>query len=280
MSISAWSVIKNEARFIGYSIMSLIDHVDEFVYFDGNSTDGTLELLAYIKDKYDKSGKIKVFENKDFKDFKDDYVRVFNECVQACSMDHVLYCHPDMVCVDPGSLGKLDKNVLAYWVGMRSFAGEDLDLEITKGRTDKWKTIMRKKFGLHYAGWYGATDEDMYFREITGNEHKLHTDFKKYPYDVLDSGARFWHFCECKPRKRREEKMYRVITTNMGRFAHGRTMQDDIYVWDTVVNHPRVHLETQKGVFGEFTFDQRKDPLPDVFEKYKKEFNWVLGVPE
>ncbi len=33
--------------------MSILPCVDEVVYFDGGSTDGTLELLAHIKTKYD-----------------------------------------------------------------------------------------------------------------------------------------------------------------------------------------------------------------------------------
>ena len=274
MSLSAWSVIKNERQFIGYGLMSILPYVDEVVYFDGGSTDGTLELLAYIQATYDQTGKVKVYKDKDFKDFKEDYVRVFDSCLKSCTGDHVIYVHPDMILVDPGKLESLDKNVLAYWVGMRSFAGEELDLEITKGRTDKWKTIMRNKFGLHYSGYYGAFEEDMYFKDITGNEHILHKDFSKYPYEIQDSGAKFWHFCECKPRKRREEKMYRVITTNGESVGHGRTMEEDVHIWDAVMNHPRVHLQTQAGIFGTFTFEPRKEPLPEVF-KHKEEFDKI-----
>jgi hypothetical protein len=274
MTLSAWSVIKNESQFIGYGVMSILPYVDEIVYFDGGSTDGTLSLLDYIKDQYDKENKIKVFKDNDFKDFKQDYVRVFDECLKTCKGDYVLYVHPDMILVEPGNLGNLDKNVLAYTVGMRSFAGEDMDLEITKGRTDKWKTIMRNKFGLHYHGWYGAVDEDMYF---DFQPHRLLPP-NEYPFKVEDSGAKFWHFCECKPRKRREEKMFRVVTTSGPLADHGRTTKADVHVWDTIMNHPRVHLQTQTGPFGAFAFEPRTDPLPDVFARYKEEFDRVLGI--
>jgi hypothetical protein len=277
MSLSVWSVIKNERQFIGYGLMSVLPYADEVIYFDGNSTDGTLELLDYIKGTYDKDNKIKVFRDKDFKDFKEDYTRVFDECLKTCTKDHVMYLHPDMIVVDPGNLQGLDKKVLAYYVNMRSFAGEDLDLEITKGRTDKWKTIMRNRFGLHYHGFYGAQEEDMYFGDITGTDHKLFKDFGNYPFVVQDSGAKIWHFCECKPLQRREEKMYRVITTSVEAVTHGCMMEDDVHVWDAVKNHPRVHLQTQSGVFGSFMFEPRKDPLPDVFSKYKEEFEKILG---
>src|SRR5512139_2144121 len=97
MTLSAWSVIKNESQFIGYGLMSILPYVDEVVYFDGNSTDGTLELLDYIKTTYDKENKVKVFKDKDFNDFKDNYVRVFDECLKTCTGDHVIYVHPDMI---------------------------------------------------------------------------------------------------------------------------------------------------------------------------------------
>ena len=65
--LSTFTIIKNEIDYVGYHIMSLLDFVDEMVFSDGNSTDGTLELIKYIKQTYDRSDKIKLFE-----DFKSD----------------------------------------------------------------------------------------------------------------------------------------------------------------------------------------------------------------
>jgi len=255
--------------------MSLLDHVDEIVYFDGNSTDGTLELLQHIKSTYDKDNKIKVFRDRDFKDFKEDYVRVFNECMKECHSDYLWYCHPDMILMKPGDLSG---GALAYHVNIRSFGGDDMELEIVKGRTDKWKTIMRNKFGLHYWGHYGHSDEDMYFKDITGNEYRVYRSVKSYPYEVKDSGIELWHFCECKPRKRREQKMETVIrTNNLGLDSLGPTLDENVHMFDYVMNHPRVTLQTGKSVFGEFEFVERKDPLPEVFSKYKEEFDFVLS---
>ena len=269
MRISAFSVIKNEAQFIGYGLMSILPYVDEVVYFDGNSTDGTLRLLDHIKTKYDSQNKIKVFLDKDFKDFKEDYVRVFNECMKACTGDYLFYIHPDIILTDPGKLiDRKNWNELAYYTNIRSFAGEDLDLEIVKGRTDKWKTIMKNCLGLKYWGHYGHTHEDMYHTAITGDRHVVYKNMKDYPYVVGDSGIKIWHFCECKPRKRREQKMETVIRTNI--------KSDEVFVKDALVNHPRIHLQNQKGIWGYFEFTQRVDPLPDVFAKHKDEFEAVL----
>jgi hypothetical protein len=248
--------------------MSILDYVDEVVYFDGNSTDGTLKLLDYIKAKYDTNNKIRVFNNKDFSDFKSDYVLVFNECMKACTCDFLFYIHPDMILTDPGILTQKDKmKDLAYSVGMRSFGGEDLGLEIVKGRADKWKLIMKNAMGLHYAGFYGAPEEDMYFSAITGKEHTLHKDFRKYPYRVADSGIKISHFCECKPKARREQKMETVLVTNG---------VDPHTVKEALASHPRVHLGTEKNEWGDFKFEPRKDPLPDVFQKHREEFEAVL----
>lgn len=36
--------------------------------------------------------------------------------------------------------------------------------------------------------------------------------------------------------------------------------------------HPRVTLENSSKLFGEFEFKESKDPVPEVFAKYKEEF--------
>ncbi len=268
MTVSVFALIKNEERFIPYSIMSLLPYVDEFCYGDGDSTDGTVKLIEYIQQKYDKEGKIKLFKDFDFVDFKQDYVKRFNEIMGKCSGTYKFYVHPDMLATDPGDLPNRAKwDALAYSVGMRSFAGEDLGLEITKGRTNVWKLIMRNTLGLHYAGFYGEPWEDMYFRHVTGKEYEVYKDMREYPYQVKDSGIKFSHFCECKSKPRREEKMRNVLITNGN---------DSLTINETLSAHPRVHLESSKGEWGDFRFEPRKDPLPEVFEKYREEFEAVL----
>ncbi len=264
--ISAFSIVKNEAQFIGYGVMSLLPHVPEIVYADGDSTDGTLELLDYIKRKY-AGERLRVLRGMDCKDLKADYQRVFNELMKQCKGDYLWYCHPDMILVDPGEIGTIgrDQSKWAYSVNLRNFAGDDIGWEIAKGRAKKWKTIMKNDFGLHYWGNYGDGHEDMYFSEITGDEHVVYQDMKEYPFHVWDSGVELWHLCECKPKKRREEKMQRVFET--------AGVKD---LGDVLARHPRVTLESGKTQWGDFEFVPREDPLPEVFEKYREEFNEVL----
>lgn len=270
MKISVFSIVKNEAQFIGYGVMSLLPYVDEIVYADGNSTDGTLDILKHIKKKYDTDGKIKIFERWDFKDFKEDYVRLFNDLMKECHADYLWYCHPDMILTDPGKLIERDSwEAKAFYVNIRSFAGEDMNLEITRGRTNRWKTIMKNAFGLHYWGHYGHEHEDMYFQDITGNSHVVHGEMRKYPFRVEDSGIKLEHMCECKPRKRREQKMDTVLRTISG-------IKDERHLAEILANHPRVHLQNHDGPWGHFRFEPRKDPIPDVFQKYKEEFDSVL----
>lgn len=268
--ISAFSVVKNESQFLPYGLISILPYVDEVVYFDGNSTDGTIKLIQHIQSKYDSQKKIKLHLDKDFKDFKSDYQRVFNECMKACSGDYLWYVHPDMILTNPGTIeNRSTWNKFAYYVNMRSFGGEEMELEVVQGRTNKWKTIMKNDFGLHYWGDYGHTHEDMYFKEITGSTHWVFSDMKAYPYEVGDSGIKLSHFCECKPRARREQKMDTVLRTNY-------TGQDYKRLDQFISQHPRVSLESGDSQFGKFKFVPRKNPLPEAFQKYKEEFEEVL----
>lgn len=269
MSTTAFSIVKDEAQFIGYSVMSILEHIDEIVYADGNSTDGTLELLEYIKATYDKDNKIKVLKGWDCANLTDDYTRLFNDLLKECRGDYKWFLHPDMIVTTPQNITNIsmDRRALAYFVNVRSFAG-DGRTEITKGRTSRWKSIMKDDFGLHYWGTYGHLHEDMYF---DFQEHKVRLDMRSYPFEVRDSQIHLEHFCECKPRKRREEKMEKIA-----RYGFGVT--NDLAVEDLITNHPRVHLQSQDGNYGLFKFEPRKDDLPAVFAKYKAEFDEVIAA--
>lgn len=49
-TITAHCLVKNEARFVWYSVMSVIDHVDEVLLYDTGSTDGTQEIIGKIRE--------------------------------------------------------------------------------------------------------------------------------------------------------------------------------------------------------------------------------------
>ena len=50
MKISAHCLVRNEARFVWYSIMSVIDYVDEVLVWDNGSTDLTSKIVHLIRD--------------------------------------------------------------------------------------------------------------------------------------------------------------------------------------------------------------------------------------
>ncbi len=56
MTITAHCLVKNEAKFIWYSVMSIINHVDKVLLWDTGSTDGTQDIVHEIE----KFGKNKV----------------------------------------------------------------------------------------------------------------------------------------------------------------------------------------------------------------------------
>lgn len=62
-TITAHCLVKNEARFVWYSVMSVIKHVDKLLLWDTGSTDGTLEIIDQIE-KADREKKVEVIRLK------------------------------------------------------------------------------------------------------------------------------------------------------------------------------------------------------------------------
>lgn len=259
---SAFCITRNESQWIGFSIMSTKDFIEEYVYFDGNSTDGTVELLKYIRDKYKVN--IKVVEHQDPKDLQEDYVRIFNENIKALTSDYAFFLHPDMICTKGPSPELWDAT--AYHVKIRSFSGEPGESlqEITEGRTDRWKAIMRNGMGLHYYGHYGAGNEDMYFKDLTGDEHLLYENFASYPYEVCNSGIELNHYSDVRSYARRYGRMCSVLKNQYPE------IKDEEQIKELAKNHPRVSLEPNPK-YGNFKFEETRD-IPEVFHKYNDEF--------
>lgn len=266
MSLGIFSIVKNEASFIGFSVMSFKDIVSSFVYFDGNSTDGTVELLEYISKKYKVN--IEIVKDQDPKDLKDDYVRVFDECLNTLKTDYAFFAHPDMICVS--HKGAPPKGPFAYSTAMDSFCGDPQGWisRFTEGRTDKWKNIMIRDFGLHYFGHYGVSNEDMYFKDITGSDHVLHTDFSKYPYKVHDSGIKINHYSDVRPYRRRLTRMASCLRNEFPNFTQEAAEE-------VASSHPRVTLEPHFK-YPQFKFEPATKH-PEVFTNHNSEFASVLG---
>lgn len=272
MRVAAIAPVLNEVDFIGYSIMAALPGIDSFHYgIDAKSDDGTFELVKTISDT---AGKGKVFWYRS-PDFNIDplnrvqYNGAFNvliECAISTKPDAILFLHPDMIMLNPEKLLELDSDPIAWFTHIRSFAG-DLKTEITKGRATKWKNMHCPRFGLHYFGEYGSQNEDFYHKDITGNSRKHYgAEFSKYPFRVADSGLLINHYCELKDYKRRLEKMKLCLKTLYPNFQEAR-------IQELAEQHPRVTLEESSTQFGKFEFSELTEPIPEVFSKYKNEFD-------
>lgn len=271
MSLGTFTIIKNEVRWIGFHIMSVLPYVQRMVFFDGDSDDGTTELIFYLMEKYPEAKvKIRVHLHQDPKDLADDYVHVFNECLKSVDADYAWFLHPDMIIAEVDQMRVIPKNALACSVRMRNLGGDfgGPIFEFAEGRSKSWKTIMKNGLGLHYFGHYGAWNEDMYFRDITGDEHNYHHEFGQYPFDVHDSGIRLLHYSDVRSYERRLEKMVRVLETQRPNLTPEVRLA-------MAKDHPRVSLKPE-GVFTGFLL-KPFNAHPPVFQKYAAEFAIVLG---
>lgn len=270
MRISVIGPVLNEAPWIGFSIMASLPYVHEYLYaLDANSSDGTRELLQYIKAKYAHE-KLTILETPNFhpSDQKA-YNGAFASCIEKATGDAMWFLHPDMLVT---KWGELKDGPLAWYTNVTSFAG-DFQTVITKGRCDKWKNIHRKDFGLHYFGAYGSQNEDFYHSEITGSAYKhFGTDFINYPYEVANSGIEVNHYCELKPYKRRLEKMKLCMETLYPK-------ADKDWIEEKSLLHPRVTLEQSSERFGQFEFTKKDIDVPEVVKKYKAEFDSFVRLP-
>jgi len=61
MKIWAHTLVKNEERFVWYSVSSIIDYVDKMLLWDTGSTDDTLKILKALKKKYGEKIDLKIF---------------------------------------------------------------------------------------------------------------------------------------------------------------------------------------------------------------------------
>jgi len=212
------------------------------VFFDGNSSDGTLEIIREHQ-KGEHGHKIKLFENKDPKDLQADYERLSNECMAALDTEVSIFLHPDMFPDGPQSIN-LPGGAIAATIRLRSFAGDPgAQLYEIAGRGEKWKNIYRLRnpnLGAHYHGHYGAQNEDIYFSEITGTEYKHYgQDFNSYPYLIVESGIKVLHYSDVRPRYRRIERMIRCLE-NQG-FATATAVS-------MACSHPRVSFKDGQGL--------------------------------
>ena len=255
MTLGSYTLIKNENRWIAAHLLAWLPVLDEVVLFDGNSTDGTLEIIEAIRDNTEHGHKIRLFKKKDPADLKDCYVGMFNECLWSVQSDMAFFLHPDFYpSVLPKNFDHL-YDAIAASVKVKSFAGEpDGQLYRIAGRSEVWKPIARLRnpdLGAHYHGAYGAHNEDVYFSAITGNTHTHHgANLDRYPYEVVPSGIEVWHFSDVRTHARRLDRMKKCLL-NQGNPV---SMADE---------HPRVTLKP--GIFKGHEFDFKPAEYPAEF---------------
>jgi hypothetical protein len=265
--IGIFSLIKNERLWVYPWLKAWLPLVDAISLFDGNSTDGTLELIKHVQANHPMGHKIILRADADPKDFAEDYTRLFNECMWALPTDWAAFIHPDMIPVgDKFNLPDGGKSGMAALCHLQSFAGEpDGPLFEIKGRAEAWKNIYRLRnpnLGAHYFGAYGAHNEDVYFSEITGASHDFHgTAFNRYPYKVHDSGMGVLHFSDVRPLARRIQRMERCLV-NQG--------QDP----KKAATHPRVSFKSEGG------FEFVPAQYPAQFLNDRAEGEKILTVKE
>jgi len=244
MSVGTFTLIKNEAPWIAAHLLRILPFIDQVCLFDGNSTDGTLEIIEAIK-QTPFGHKIKLVRGRDPKNLQEDYVRIFNECMWSLDTDLAWFLHPDMYVLNPEQILCLKASkAVALKTRVRSFAGEPGGqlFEIIEGRGAYWKNIYRLRnpdLGAHYHGFYGAVEEDVYFSEITGDSHEFHGQaFDRYPYEVDDSGLEVWHFSDVRPLERRIDRMVKCCINQ------GSTAEEARAV---ALAHPRVTFKDGQG---------------------------------
>ena len=87
MSIGTFMLIKNESPWIAAHLLNVLPFIDEMVFLDGNSTDGTIEIIEHIRDNHEHGSKILLIKGKDPKNLQDDYVRLFNDALLKLNTD-------------------------------------------------------------------------------------------------------------------------------------------------------------------------------------------------
>ena len=251
-NLGSFCLIKNEITFIQSHLESWLPHIGQMVFLDGHSTDGTLEIIKAAQ-KGEFGGKIKLLEGKDPVNLEADYERLSNEAMWAVDMDFAAFIHPDMFLANGSKINAFPEGCIAAITNIKSYAGEpDGTIYEIAGRGTKWKNIYRLRnpdLGAHYHGYYGAQNEDTYFREITGDSYEHHgQDFHKYPYPVYDSGINVLHYSDVRPYARRYDRMVKCLMNQ------GHSLEQAKKI---APNHPRVSLKNGMG----FTFKAVETPV-------------------
>lgn len=93
MSIWTHTIIKNDDKYVWYSLMSVIDYVDKMLIWDTGSSDNTLEILKIIEKKFPR--KVEVHELGDVS--IDEFTQVRQSMLETTKSDWVFILDADEV---------------------------------------------------------------------------------------------------------------------------------------------------------------------------------------
>lgn len=79
MKIWAYTLFKNEERFLWYSVMSVIEHVDKILLYDTGSTDNSVLIAEKIKEMFPEKVEFRKVGNVDANEFTKVYQKMLNK---------------------------------------------------------------------------------------------------------------------------------------------------------------------------------------------------------
>jgi glycosyltransferase involved in cell wall biosynthesis len=119
MRIAVHTLVKNEARFVWFAVMSVINHVDRVILWDTGSTDGTVEIIKEIKRIYPQKVSLKLLGSVDI----DEFTEVRQKMLEETDEDWFMIVDGDEVWWE-GSIVEI-KNIILK-------KGENLDTIVTR----------------------------------------------------------------------------------------------------------------------------------------------------
>lgn len=168
MLLSAITMVKNEEEFVGYTIMSMYDYVDEIVVVDGKSEDGTSAIIEHVMENHDPKKKIVFWEDPRP---KNQLIHTRNEMIARCKGKWILRLEGDEVYSDENAKkvrryierGKIKDRVLSVGWPYYFFVN-DINTIVPVGENHTFATILIKNFCGIYADHHdkpgGATFYD------------------------------------------------------------------------------------------------------------------------
>jgi glycosyltransferase involved in cell wall biosynthesis len=167
MLLSAITMVKNEEEFVGYTIMSMYQYVDEIIVVDGGSNDATAAIVQHIIKEHDPEKKITFWE--DLRP-KNELIHTRNDMLAKCKGEWILRLEGDEVYNDENARkvrkylekGKIKNTSLSIGWPYYFFVN-DIKTIVPVGEDHTFATIMIKNAnGIHAAHHNKGGNETFY----------------------------------------------------------------------------------------------------------------------